>query len=150
VPQTHEGVPQKIVVGVDGSPSSKRALRWAVRQGQLTGCPVEAMTAWEYPTAIFGWAPSLPADYDLAAEAGRALDAAVDDALGASQALEVRRAVKEGQPALVLVEASHDASLLVVGSRGHGAFVGMLIGSVSEHCVANAHCPVVVIRGPEA
>ncbi len=54
--------------------------------------------------------------------------------------------VEEGHPAPVLVTASKGASLLVVGSRGHGEFAGMLIGSVSEHCVTNAHCPVLVLR----
>ena len=53
-----------------------------------------------------------------------------------------------GHPAPVLVEASKGADLLVVGSRGHGEFVGMLIGSVSEYCVTNAHCPVLVHRAP--
>lgn len=136
------------MVGVDGSPSSKRALQWAVRQAQFIGSSVEAVTAWEYPAAVFGWG-SLPADYDIAAEARHVLDGAIEDALGASPPVEVRRTVLEGQPARILVEASKHASLVVVGSRGHGAFVGMLIGSVSEHCVANAHCPVLVIRGPD-
>jgi nucleotide-binding universal stress UspA family protein len=54
--------------------------------------------------------------------------------------------VVEGHPAPVLVEASKAADLLVVGNRGHGEFVGMVIGSVSEHCAANAHCPVLVHR----
>jgi nucleotide-binding universal stress UspA family protein len=55
--------------------------------------------------------------------------------------------VTEGHPAAVLVDASRGADLVVVGSRGHGEFAGMLLGSVSEHCVSNAHCPVVVLRG---
>ena len=54
--------------------------------------------------------------------------------------------IVEGHPAPVLVETSKDADLLVVGSRGHGEFVGMLIGSVSAYCVTNAHCPVLVYR----
>jgi nucleotide-binding universal stress UspA family protein len=150
VPDASGGSDKEIVVGVDGSPSSKLALRWAVRQAQLTGSPIKAVTAWEYPTTAFGWGLSLPADYDPAAEARRALDAAIEEALGTSPPVEIRRQVVEGQPALALVEASEHASLVVVGSRGHGAFVGMLIGSVSEHCVTNAQCPVVVIRGHEA
>jgi nucleotide-binding universal stress UspA family protein len=58
----------------------------------------------------------------------------------------IREIVFEGHPAPALVQASRDADLLVVGSRGHGEFVGMLLGSVSEHCVTNAHCPVLVLR----
>ncbi len=56
------------------------------------------------------------------------------------------RRVEEGQAALVLIERSHHADLLVVGCRGHGEFSGMLIGSVSQHCAAHAHCPVLVYR----
>lgn len=148
MPGTSGGSHKKIVVGVDGSPSSKQALRWAVHQAQLTGSPVEAVTAWEFPMS-FGMAPPLPADFDVDADARRTLDAAIEEALGGSSPIEVRRVVVEGHPALALVQASKGASLLVVGSRGHGEFVGMLIGSVSEHCVANAHCPVVVIRSPK-
>ena len=61
----------------------------------------------------------------------------------------VQTTVIEGHPAPVLVAASKGADLLVVGSRGHGEFAGMLIGSVSEHCAANAHCPVLVLRPSE-
>ena len=58
----------------------------------------------------------------------------------------IQTSVLEGHPAPVLVKASDGADLLVVGSRGHGEFAGMLLGSVSEHCVSNARCPVLVLR----
>jgi nucleotide-binding universal stress UspA family protein len=136
--------PQKIVVGIDGSASSIDAFRWAVRQAQATGSVVEAMMAWQYPGAV------VPAGADdVEAESRRALDGAIEGALSGAPPVQVTRVVEEGEPAPTLVQRSKDAALLVIGSRGHGAFVGMLIGSVSEYCVTHAHCPVVVLRGPE-
>lgn len=146
--QTSTALGGRIVVGVDGSPSSQDAVRWAAGQAKLTGAEIEAVTAWEYPTS-FGWVPPYPPDFDPAADATRAQSEAIDEVLGKSSEIPVRRTVVEGHAAPALVDASKDASLLVVGSRGHGEFVGMLIGSVSEYCVAKAHCPVVVMRGPE-
>jgi nucleotide-binding universal stress UspA family protein len=139
----------KIVVGVDGSDSSKQALRWAVRQAELTGASVEALTAWDFPKSLGMLAP-MSDGFNPEAEAREVLTAAIEDTVGASPPVAVSAAVVRGHPALSLVAASKSASLLVVGSRGHGEFVGMMIGSVSEYCVANAACPVVVIRGPGA
>jgi nucleotide-binding universal stress UspA family protein len=136
---------QKIVVGVDGSPSSKTALQWAAREAQLTASAVEVVTAWEYPELL---APP-PADFNPEELARRVLDSAIEEVLGARPSVEVRRVVTERHPAPALVDASKGASLLVVGNRGHGEFVGVLIGSVSLHCVAHADCPVVILRGPE-
>ena len=135
---------QLIVVGVDGSPSSKGALRWAVHQAQLTASAVEAVTAWEYPELP----GPLPADFNPEELARRVLESAIEEAVGATPPVEVRRVAIEGHPAPTLVDASKGASLLVVGNRGHGEFVGVLIGSVSLHCVAHAECPVVILRGP--
>jgi nucleotide-binding universal stress UspA family protein len=136
--------PQKIVVGIDGSASSIDALRWAVRQAQLTGAVVEALMAWQYPA---GAVP--PGTQDFQAESRQALDGAIEGAFSAAPPVQVTRVVEEGEPALTLVGRSTNAALLVIGSRGHGTFVGMLIGSVSQYCVTHAHCPVVVLRGPE-
>ncbi len=135
-----------VVVGVDGSEASLDALRWAAQQAQLTGASLDVVTAWEYPTA-FGWAPPIPADWNPEEEARRELAESVERALGAAPSVNVRQVVVEGHPAPVLLAAAEHADLLVVGSRGHGAFVGMLVGSVSEHCVSHAPCPVVVVRG---
>jgi nucleotide-binding universal stress UspA family protein len=136
--------PERIVVGIDGSASSVDAFRWAVRQAELTGSVVEAVMAWQYPAGM------VPAgSQDLETESRRALDGAIEGAFAAAPGVEVARVVDEGEPAATLVRRSKDATLLVVGSRGHGAFVGMLIGSVSEYCVTHAHCPVVVLRGPQ-
>jgi nucleotide-binding universal stress UspA family protein len=89
----------------------------------------------------------LPADMDFAADAKQLLEESVGAVLGAHPEIAATTEVVEGHPALVLVDASKTAALLVVGSRGHGEFTGMLLGSVSEFLSTHAHCPVVIIRG---
>lgn len=132
---------RRIVVGVDGSACSRAALAWAVRQAELTGAVVEAVTAWELP-ATSGLDPQLYLDYPAAA--AKMLTDAIAEAGGRAT---VHPRVKPGHAAEVLAGASAGAELLVVGSRGHGGFVGALLGSVSLHCLHHAHCPVAVIRG---
>lgn len=135
-----------IVVGVDGSPSSKAALRWALGQARRTGARVQAVTSWEYP-AYYGMAGAYPYE-DFAATAGKILSGSVQEALGLEEPdVVVLETVVAGHPAQVLIDKSAHAALLVVGSRGHGAFTGTLLGSVSQHCAQHAHCPVVVVRG---
>ncbi|MGH9016366.1 MAG: universal stress protein [Acidimicrobiales bacterium] len=136
---------QRIVVGVDGSPSSHQALRWAARQAQLTGAHLEVVITWELPTS-FGWVPPYPADFNPAGDAQKAADDEVRSALADFPDVEARTTVVEGHPAPTLVQASHRAALLVLGSRGHGEFTGMLLGSVTQHLVSTAHCPVLVWR----
>ena len=94
-----------------------------------------------------GWETPEPPDYDPAGEARRQLDKAVSAVLTPGDAIEVRQSVIEGHAAPVLEALSETADLVVVGSHGHGELVGMLLGSVSEHCATHCHCPVVVIRG---
>lgn len=134
-----------IVVGIDGSETSKKALAWAARWAALTGVDLVAVVVWHYPTTL-GWAPPWPQDYNPAAEAKAVLEATVAEVLGASPVVSLTTKVIEGSPSPILVELSKDASLVVVGSRGHGEFAGMLIGSVSEFLAGHAHCPVVIIR----
>jgi nucleotide-binding universal stress UspA family protein len=135
----------RIVVGVDGSDSSKAALRWAARQAGFTGAALEVVAAWEFPTT-YGWVPAPPEDYNFAGFAEKALNEAIDDVLGADVPASLNRRVVEGHPAQVLVDASRGAELLVVGSRGYGGFADALLGSVSTYCVHHAHGPVTVIR----
>jgi len=134
-----------IVVGVDGSEPSLKALRWAAQQARLTGATLRVLTTWEVATGT-GWVPTFPVDYDPQAVARQALDEAVTETLGADPDVAVERIVKEGHAAPVLLAAAKDADLLVVGSHGHGAFAGMLIGSVSEHLVRHAPCAIVVVH----
>jgi nucleotide-binding universal stress UspA family protein len=141
---TQEGTSHRIVVGIDGSPSSLDALNWAVRQAELTGATLEALTSWEWP--INYGAVYLPDGYDPAAEARKVLDEAVEAIREGHPAVTIRPVIVEGHPAMSLLEASRDADLLVVGSRGHGQFSGMLLGSVSQHCSHHAPCPILIVR----
>lgn len=136
----------RIVVGVDGSNSSSAALEWAGRQAELTGSVLELVTAWEWPTT-YGAPFTFTPEWNPAADAEQVIESAVKEVREAHRDIEIRTTVQQGHPAPVLVKASQGADLLVVGCRGHGEFVGMLLGSVSEHCVTNAKCPVLVLRG---
>ncbi len=136
---------QRIVVGVDGSESSLRALMWAAHQAELTGARLEVITTWEWPTT-YGAPVPYPAAWDPSADAQKVLREATEPVRKEHPDVDIDLTVVEGHAAPALVEASRGADLLAVGSRGHGEFVGMLLGSVSEHCVSNAHCPVLVLR----
>ncbi len=137
--------PGKIVVGIDGSAASTEALRWAARQAHLTGSPLDVIMTWEWPASM-GWSVPIPDEYDPEKDVRQILDQAIAHALVDYADVEVTSHVVNGHPAPLLVDASKDADLLVIGSRGHGEFVGMLLGSVSEFCTTNAHCPVLVHR----
>lgn len=137
---------RRILVGVDGSQPSTQALRWAVEQAYLTGATVDAVYVWRYP-AEHGWGPDV--DADVLVKAGeQVLSETVAEVAGAHPPVPVHTRVLEGHPAQVLIQESAGAQLLVVGCRGHGGFVGTLLGSVSQHCVQHAACPIVVVRGP--
>jgi nucleotide-binding universal stress UspA family protein len=142
---TDGGNPPKIVVGIDGSEASLAALDWAAGQAALTSSPLEILATWDWPVT-YGWAVPLPQEYDPQESVQKTLDEAADGVRSRYPDIEVTTTALQGHPAPVLVEASKGAKLLVVGSRGHGEFVGMLLGSVGEHCAAHAHCPVLVHR----
>jgi nucleotide-binding universal stress UspA family protein len=142
----------RIVAGVDGSLSSLSALRWAIRQAALTGATVDAVIAWSYPAAGggYGWAPTgMEGSFDFKATAEQIMADATSSAVAPGTTVGVYTRVVEGVAAQVLIDASVGADLLVVGSRGHGGFTEALLGSVSQHCVHFARCPVVVIRGQD-
>ena len=132
-----------IVVGVDGSPTSLRALRWAGKQAELTGASVRAIMGWEYPRSYVGYPFAAVVDWRVNAE--HILASAVETVFGADNA-EVFSTVVEGHPARVLLDAAAGAELIVVGNRGHGGFVEALLGSVTQHVIAHATCPVLVVR----
>lgn len=145
---------RSIVVGVDGSDESKEALRWAVEEARLRGDTLHVVHVWSYPypyvsvTVLAPPAPTIPIS-DFRESAAAMLNAVLDEVLGDAPGVEVKRAVVEGVPAQVLVEAAKDADLLVLGSRGHGGFSGLLLGSVSQQCAHHAECPVVIVRRRE-
>lgn len=135
---------QPVIVGIDGSPDSARALQWAAEYGRRYEVPVQVLITWEIPP-VYGY-PEVLGEKEYAGLEGRARDlltTTVREALG--EDAKVGERVERGHPSEALVAASKDAGLLVVGSRGRGAFAGMLMGSVSQHCVVHAQCPVVVI-----
>lgn len=147
-----DGRYRRIVTGIDGSASSLRALRWAIHLAKVTSAAVDAMVAWHYPVSAYscGWAPvGIGPEYDFEEIAEKIVADAIGDALGPGSKVRVRACVVEGDPAQVLLDASEGADLLVVGNRGHGGFAQALLGSVSQHCVHHARCPVVVIRGED-
>ncbi|MGW0553567.1 universal stress protein [Streptomyces sp. NPDC002926] len=138
----------RIVVGVDGSAPSIRALRWAVRQAGLTGDTVEAVISWEYPAA--GWASmvsAVPPDFDPETLAAQVLADSLKETLGADAAASITRTVMIGNVAQALIDRAEGASLLVVGNRGYSGFKSTLLGSVGLHVTQHAPCPVVVVRG---
>ena len=131
-----------IVVGVDGSKASVEALLWARVLGRTLDAELDAVMAWEYPYSygVSAWA----VEWDPSSDAALVLEHTLQLAFGDDQPAGLTSVVKEGHPANVLVEASTGAELLVVGSRGHGGFVGLLIGATSAHCAEHAPCSVLV------
>ena len=135
----------RIVVGIDGSAASTDALRWAARQAELTGSPLEVIMTWEWPASL-GWSVPIPDGYDPETDVRQILDAAVEAALAEHPDVTVDRRVVNGHPAPAAGRRLQGRRPPRHGSRGHGEFVGMLLGSVSEFCTTNAHCPVLVHR----
>jgi nucleotide-binding universal stress UspA family protein len=139
----------RIVVGVDGSEGSKTALRWAMAQARLTGATVEAVNSWQDPMVFgysYGWNPAPFEGERFAAVMSKLLDDTIADVSAQLEApVTVLARVVQGHPAQALMEAANGAQLLVVGSRGHGTFAGIVLGSVSQHCVQHASCPVAVV-----
>lgn len=136
----------RIVVGIDGSESAEEALRWAIGQARLTGQPVEAVISWSVPVDFGMGGAGVIATFDWEGVAAATMEETVAKVVTAPDADRVSQRVVMGHPAQVLLDAAAGASLLVVGSRGRGGFTGMLLGSVSQHVVARAACPVVVVR----
>ena len=137
----------RVVVGIDGSDGSRRALAWAFQYAQASGADeVKCVRSYEPPLA---WI-DVGSEYEgpMVARAVEQATAELDDTLSdfdPPTSLKVVRSVQQGLPADVLVEESRDADLLVVGSRGRGGFAGLLLGSVSQRCAERAWCPVVVV-----
>ncbi len=140
-----------VVVGVDSSDGAKEALRFALDEAKLRQATLRVVHTWLYGNigvkGIEGFTPVVGADLgDLRRAAEVALDATMHEVVPDPNGLAIERRVVEGAPATVLVDESRHADLLVVGSRGHGGFTGLLLGSVSQQCAHHAACPVVIVR----
>jgi nucleotide-binding universal stress UspA family protein len=141
-----------ITVGIDGSHDAHRALEWAMREAAVRHVPLTVVTVHE--VAVSGWTGQpiiLPVDQPDLEKARQAAEETVAKAavqLGEFQPASVTVRAVNGSPAQELIEASRDADLLVVGSRGGGGFARLMLGSISQKVVHHAHCPVVVVPGP--
>ncbi|GGU50474.1 universal stress protein [Lentzea flava] len=140
-----------VVVGVDGSAAAQEALRWAVEDARRRGSRVDAISAWHPDYGIVIGPVPAEIGMRISPEAMRSAQQSVlDRAVEGLEGVEIRRVLVEGDPRTILTDASKDAELLVVGSRGHGPLAEAILGSVSSYCVHHASCPVVVIREPKA
>jgi nucleotide-binding universal stress UspA family protein len=139
----------RIVVGVDSSKTSLKALRWALAEAELRGASLQLVHAFPRPELVgMTMVVTLPSDDELREASAQVLSEALE-AVGGAGDVPVTTHVGAGGPASVLVETAHDADLLVIGSRGLGGFRGMLLGSVTQQVIAHAPCPVVVITPDE-
>jgi len=134
----------RVVVGVDGSPSSYAALRWADRYARGVGGAVEAIHVWDTPSAR-GWSgPAIDPDFDLE-QARSAFADELRAVFPGERPARLKEHLVEGDPSEALIRASEGAELLVLGRRGRGGFARAMLGSVSQRCAQHAACPVVVV-----
>ncbi|WP_461188239.1 universal stress protein [Arthrobacter sp. Z4-13] len=134
----------KIVVGVDGSDSSVQALRLAARLAPALNARIHAVACWDFPQIYAGY---VPPDFEaFEAAATHTLAESLGKAFGPDASVDITQEIVRGPAPAKLVEAGADATMLVVGRRGHGGFIGMHLGSVSSACVSHAACPVLVVH----
>jgi nucleotide-binding universal stress UspA family protein len=139
---------QLIVVGYDGSECAQHALDWAEQEAKIRGAAVRLVMAWHVPAMVYagGFPPMVTPSLDeQTRHASEQLAEGAAERLR-SNGLEVEVRVCQAQAADALIEESAKADLLVVGSRGHGGFTGLLLGSASQQCAQHGRCPVVVVR----
>jgi nucleotide-binding universal stress UspA family protein len=141
-----------IVVGVDHSAGAKAALRFALEEARLRQATLRLVHAWQFgyigATGLEGALPAVGGELeDFRRGAEAALDETLKEVAVDTEGVTIERRVDQGTAAAILVEESRGADLLVVGSRGHGGFAQLLLGSVSQQCAQHAFCPVVIVRG---
>ena len=137
--------PARIVVGVDGSASSIEALRYAAQLSEALGHSLDVVTTWVPPIAD---AYVYHGDWRPENDARSLQNEAIADVFGDAPPAGLTARVIAGPAASTLIHESKTAGMLVLGSRGHGGFIGLLLGSVSATCAEHAHCPVLIIRSP--
>lgn len=137
-----------IVVGVDGSEHSVDALRWAASEARLRGVTLRVVASFSSSIISTGYEVASPDPSDLAAASNTMLGAAIDTVResGELEGVDIVTEALEGHAGEQLIKLSEDADLLVVGARGHGGFLGLLMGSVTTYVVNHALCTVVVVR----
>jgi nucleotide-binding universal stress UspA family protein len=140
-----------IVVGVDHSAGAEAALRFALEEARLRRATLRVVHAWQFgyigATGLEGALPAVGGEVDdVRRAAGAELEAIVAEAAAGADGVEIEKRIDQGTPAAVLIDESRHADLLVVGSRGHGGFASLLLGSVSQQCAQHAACPVVIVR----
>lgn len=143
-------MPGSVIVGYDGSEGAQIALRWAATAATQRGRMLEVLTLWTMPAADLGIGASATLQDDLIAEMRQEAQQVNDEGLKITAEMGVNASgeVLVGRPAATLVNRSHDAELIVVGSHGAGGLTGLLLGSVSRQVAAHAKCPTVVVRPP--
>jgi nucleotide-binding universal stress UspA family protein len=142
------GSEHRVVVGVDGSPYSEKALQWGAHLSAKFGADLVAVSAWDYPAAI-GWS-FVPDEWHPDQDTAKVLQETLQKVFGDQRPASLRTVVREGGAARVLLEESNGATMLIVGSRGHGGFTGLLLGSVSANVAEHAPCPVLVVHGHQS
>jgi nucleotide-binding universal stress UspA family protein len=128
-----------IVVGVDGSPLSRAALRWAAHEAELRGCPLDV---------VYGWQVSTEPLAAFQEQAERKVQAIIDEELPSGLSCAVMVHALHKPPGRALLSFCGSADMLVIGSRPHGRLAAWLVGSVSDDTLKNASCTVVVVRPP--
>jgi len=143
---------KRILVGVDGSKSSVAALTWACDLATGVEAEVDVLCAWQTPFPSFELM-AIGLDFEVDELNSRPhqiaqyrIDKTILDACGEPHPMRCNRIIEEGNPGILLVGRSKDYDLLVLGNRGHTPVIETLLGSVSQHCVTHAHCPVVIVK----
>ena len=138
---------RKIVVGVDGSPASLKAVLWAAHEAKLRNSEIEILHSWSMPFVAdpLAMMPMMFPVEEMVSEADKIVSAAAAIITGVDSKIQVATRIERGAASEYLIAAGKSADLLVVGSRGHGGFAGLLLGSVAQQVANHATCPVVIV-----
>ncbi len=134
----------KIIVGVDGSPSSNAALEWAAQEAEIRGSALELIHAWNYPNLGYGGYVAVLEDFEK--DAAALLDEVVASVRKNYPSLKLVSSLIQGPTAQTIMDRAKEADMVVVGSRGRGGFSGLLLGSVGQQLVHHCPAPVVIIH----
>lgn len=138
-----------IIVGIDGSHHSTRALEWALKEAALQHTPLTVLTVHSVPASPWTGNPVVMGgdseDREKLLHAAEELTREVTGKLGEARPESITVRAITGYPARELIDESKHADLVVVGSRGAGGFAKLMVGSISSQVVEHAHCPVVVV-----